>query len=43
MAPIGKSDHSTISFKLNVSPEPQPPKLKVLYEKGDYEKIKLAV
>ena len=40
MAPLGKSDHAIIKHTLNLHTDPAPPKIKIQYEKGDYEKIK---
>ena len=40
MAPIGKSDHSVIKHTLKLEKDPQPPRIKIMYEKGDYDKIK---
>ena len=40
MAPLGKSDHAIVKHTLNLQTNPAPPKIKIQYEKGDYEKIK---
>lgn len=40
LAPLGKSDHSVIKFKIKLETEPPPPKISVKFEKGDYEKIR---
>ena len=39
-APLGASDHSVISFNLICKPADQPPKIKVQYEKGNYNKMR---
>ena len=39
IAPLGKSDHSILKFKLKIKSEPSRPKISVRYEKGDYDKI----
>ena len=39
-APIGASDHSYISFHLNFNMEKQPPKIKAVYDKGNYDQMK---
>ena len=38
--PLGNSDHATIKFDLNCYMAREPPKLKVLYHKGNYTKMK---
>ena len=40
MAPLGKSDHAVIKHTLNLQVDPAPPRIKIQYEKGDYEKLK---
>lgn len=40
MSPLGKSDHSVIKFEIKCEENKPPPKIKVLYEKGDYESMK---
>ena len=38
-APLGKSDHSVITFDFVAETPPQAPKVQVLFDKGDYTKI----
>ena len=39
LAPLGKSDHSIIKFETPFKPPPDTFKIKVCYDKGDYESI----
>ena len=39
-SPIGASDHSFISFNLNCNIQSTPPKIKVMYDEGDYKKMR---
>ena len=39
-SPIGASDHSFISFNLNCNIQSTPPKIKVMYDKGKYKKMR---
>ena len=39
LEPLGKSDHSVISFNIICEEESQPPVIKSMYEKGDYAKF----
>ena len=38
-APLGKSDHSVLTFDFVAETPPQAPKVQVLFDKGDYTKI----
>ena len=38
-APLGKSDHSVITFTVKCKREIPPPQIKTLYQKGDYKKM----
>ena len=40
LSPLGHSDHSMIMFEVKICQEDTPPKIKVMYDKGDYEGIK---
>ena len=39
LAPLGRSDHTILNFDIICSLDSKPPKIKVLYEKGDYSKM----
>ena len=39
LAPIGRSDHSILKFNIPCEKEITPPKIKVCYEKGNYQRL----
>ena len=43
LAPLGKSDHSIIKFEIPCKVEKPVPKIKVVYEQGDYAGLKQAL
>ena len=39
-SPVGNSDHAVLNFDFMYKSDYRPPKLKIYYQKGDYEKMK---